>query len=309
MENIPALLEITDQQFDILKAVDSASAKKQSKPKDIQRIYENLSGKLIQKPNLFAQLRELQKQGFLVKSETGYSVNKIKLKQSLQGKKQVLKTEADSCDILTREIDSIFKAKPAEVRIYYVTRDELLKLNITKVKESKRYFRTGHIPDIAYSPLSQQINGLKEYATLKINLCKQGKLKIKYIKSLDPERIFFRVLEKLGDKNLAYREVKLCYENLIKLLKMPNLEMRYLPASIESFRIFEDDLTTTLVFPLRALPHQISGAIIIESKNIGEAYKQMFNTLFENATPLTKELIRRIAKQKLEKLRELMKTL
>lgn len=302
MENIANLLNVTEQQFEILRAIDAI--KNKARPKDIDRAYKNLTGKYIQKPNLFAQLRELQKQDFILKSEGAYQVNKTKLKQSLQKRKQELKKSIGKCDALAKKVDQIFVSKPTEVRIKYLSRKGLLKLNVDTLKEATLFLRTAHLPAVTYSELSQRINDVKEYSDVLKERCKKRKLKVQYIISLKPKRIFLRALEKLKDKNLAYKEVEVCYKNLIDLLKIPNLEFYYLSADIESFGVAESDVFSILTLPLRASPHRIIGAIAIENKKISDAYKEMFNRLYKTAKPLTKYLIKKVAQQKLKELKD-----
>ena len=124
---------------------------------------------------------------------------------------------------------------------------------------------------------------------------------------MDPRRVFHRLSDKFKDKNLAYKEVVNCYENLIKLLKFPNLEFRYISAHLESFGVLESESLHVLTLPLRTSPHQLAGAIKIEDKKICDTYMDMFYNLYKIATPLTEALVRKIVKQKLKEIRSMMR--
>ena len=112
--DIRSLVGLTEQQFDLLKAIDLAATNKEPKPKDIEIAYQKITGKPIQKPNMFAQLRELQAGEFVIKTNGFYYVNKNKIKQALLEKKKILDEGISKCEALTKNVDQFFKSDSAQ---------------------------------------------------------------------------------------------------------------------------------------------------------------------------------------------------
>lgn len=298
--DISNLIGVTEQQFELLKAIDLASAEGQAKPKNIEHAYQKLTGKPIQKPNLFAQLRELQKQEFVTKLEGTYRVNNIKLKQSLLRRKQELSESIAKCDTLSNDVDKLFKFAPTGVRVQFLERNPYITSGASRLKEASSYKRVAQLPSITYSESFLKLSGMKEYAETIKERCKTGALEVKYIVSLRPRRAFLRALDAFKDKARAYKEVEECFENMIKLLKLPNLELRYSDAQLESISLFYPAI---IVLPMRSSEANFIGGISIESEEVYDVYESMFENFWAKAVPLTEALIRKIAKQKLKELK------
>ncbi len=301
--NIGDLMGVTEQQFELLRAIDAASAEGGAKPKSIEIAYRKLTNKFIQKPNLFAQLKDLQKLGFVLKSNGIYQVNNAKLKQSLQKKKEDLKADIGECDSASKGIDQIFKADKTKIVVHYFDFEASEKLSCEKLNEVKFYKRPGNIPSLAYSEVLGKLLGTTEHKAAMKENCLKGNLKVQYILSLNPRRVFLKAHDALKNKELAYNEVKTCYDNLAKLSKMQNVEFRYLDANIDSVTLYLSDTSDVVALPIRSSAHGIAGFVWIESKDVCDAYKNMFDRLWESAKPLDENLIMKIARQKLKELR------
>jgi hypothetical protein len=301
--NLGGLIGITDQQYELLRAIDVASAEGGAKPKSIEQAYKRMTCKLIQKPNLFAQLKDLQDSGFVLKSEGLYRVNKEKIRQSLQKRKDELKITIDECDSLNRDVDKIFRTDQNKMVVQYRNFTDSLRFSAEKLKEVRFYKRPGNIPSFAYSELLGNLTGTTEHREIMRDYCQKGKLKVCYLLSLNPTRAFLKAYNALKDKDLAFREVKTCYDNLAKLTKFPNVEFRYLTTHVESITLYLSDVSNLIALPIRSSVHGLSGFIWIENKGVCDAYTTMFDSLWKNAKPITEAFAKKVAQQKLKELK------
>src|SRR3989338_6766400 len=118
---------ITEQQFGILRAIDSAASSGAVTPKAIEETYKRISGKPIQKPNLFTQLRVLENRSIVAKINGAYCINKSGLKRSILDQKDRIVKEIELCDTTIKDLDNIFKAKLDKFIIKYFDKDNFYK--------------------------------------------------------------------------------------------------------------------------------------------------------------------------------------
>jgi predicted transcriptional regulator len=304
--DIAKLIGVTEQQFELMKAIDHTSATDKSRPKDIEQSYKKLTGKPIQKSNMFAQLKELQKIGFVIKRGAEYAINKPQIQQSASKKKQELSNNIKKCDQVSNGLDKIFESAPDSLVVKYFPHLDLYGERIQELKDAKIFCRTSHLPSILQPEIWQQMYGTKEYAAAIIDLCRTGKLTTYYVLSLRPEKTFLRIYKKLQDKKQAYELTASCYDKLIELLRVPNLCFRYSSEGAETFSVILGDSFGTLQLPLRESLTKHKGGIVIESKANAEFYKKIFDEVYDSAQPLTAKLVKNIAKKSLSHLRQHM---
>ncbi|MBI4095657.1 MAG: hypothetical protein HY438_02240 [DPANN group archaeon] len=303
---IQKLLGLTEQQLDILKGIDRTSTLGKSRPKDIEQAYKTLTGKLIQKSNMFAQLRELQLGEFVIKTNSFYYVNKNKIKQVLLEKKKILGNEVSKCEALTKNIDNFFKSGSEPTILRCLNKEQLFEHNLKVLRDAEILCKIGDMPNVLQSDIYKQNLGSHEYSRILIEKCSKGQFTAKYIVSLRPEKTFLRLFSKIKDKKRTYELTAICYDNLIKLLTIPNLQFRYLSIEFGTFNLAIGPTMASLQLPLRTSVYELAGGIIIENKDICESYNTMFDKLYESAQPINIQLVKKIARKNLKELRDSM---
>ncbi len=303
---IQQLLGITEQQFALLRAIDKISREKNPAPKDIEEKYKIIAGKPIQKSNMFTQLRELQANEFIIKTNGIYQVNKDKIKLALLEKKESLSEEISKCGALTKDINQFFKSDSGLTVLKCLNKEQLFEHYVKVLNYTKLLCRIGDMPNVLQSDIYKQNIGSEEYARTLIEKCSKGTLTAKYIVSLRPEKTFLRLFSKTKDKKKSYELTAACYNKLIELLKIPNLQFRYLAIEFSTFNLTVGPAFASLQLPLRASVYELVGGVIIEDKAICEAYEAMFDKLYESAQPLTAQLVKKIARKNLGELHNIM---
>jgi len=302
---IAKLIGITEQQFEILKAIDAASLTGESKPKSIVLAYQKITGKPIQKPNLFTQLKELQKIDIITKTGGSYGINKARLKQELLSKKQKLAAELNLCSSLATRLDSAFKYNSPQVVVKYIDSIDDYNKSVDEIKAANFILRAANISELSYPENLQRAISCKSQVDAVLSGCKSGKLKARYILTFGTHNIFSVALNTFKDKKKAYEAVRTAFNNLITLLDLPNLELRYCKTNIETIMLIEGDAIFRLTIPLRASASQFYGVILIDSEDVCKSYEEIFNRFWQQSVPLTKALIKKIANKKLKELRKL----
>ncbi len=217
-------LHLTNQQYAILRSISLLFNENTSKPKDIEKRYSELTGKKIQKTNLFGILKFLIDEDLIFKDEKeNYRLNIASLKEKLEIEKAKLIDEESKIDGFLSDPNGILsklddKTKN-EIFVSLINKKQFYEKLIVKIDSCKDYFNISRFPSIFFTEtISKRINRDNYIESMEKGL-KKNCLKIAYLTNLDISRVYNHALSIFKDKKNTKKEVELVIERFSELVK------------------------------------------------------------------------------------------
>jgi len=235
-ENINYLrkwLDITDQQFDILKAIHELEREKLvTNPTKIREVYEKHSRKIIQQCNLSGVLKRLTAENIIKKNNGAkYFVNFREIKSRLELKNKEFHKEKGILQDVIENTDKFIckELETNDVFMKAISIPELYRRLSKILVTAKEYYNISRFPGICLMhPISQAINR-SEYGGLLLDRClRKGDLKVSYITYFEVNRLLEFALEVYKKADIAFNESKLMINQLEnQILNSKNLKIYY----------------------------------------------------------------------------------
>lgn len=223
---------LTRQQAEIMQAVLGVKASgEECRPSAIQAEYERFTGKSIQKPNFFTQLKHLTTTSMLVKEGGGYSVNVPALSRAFESEKKRLEREVAHFEAQQKGLKGLAASgrRPELPLIQYSSLDDYFTRIADQMGEAEVACFNSIYPWTAFSYPIARASGAFGYFTRLREFCEEGRASLKYITSFNSAYLVDLALSaSKGDKKLALQECLRTLENMRSHLELyPKLEVRY----------------------------------------------------------------------------------
>jgi len=205
-------LDLTDQQFDILRVIMNLESKKEpTNAKNINRAYETYNPKGIQTSNLYTILKILKENNFIARKSPGhYTVSYRGIRDKLGEVKKIRMEEEKEFEklyIRTREFLRDKILEPSETSVKYYDNRGLNELLTKSLLVSTTYYSTDRFPNIALSSSWPSKDLKKQYVGL---LYERGVVKkeldIYYLSDLNIKRYYDYMLEFYKNKEFVLNE-------------------------------------------------------------------------------------------------------
>ena len=290
-------LNLTNQQYFILTAIYGLQQSSNSKPKDIEVKYREISGKLMQKTNLFGLLKLLLDRRYIIKDEKmNYRLNINAIKEKLELEKRRIKTQAEeisSClespnnllNILDRDNKDSIYVNLIEMKEFY---DKIS----TKLNLSEEYYNISRFPSLFFTEsMSKRIHRNKYIDVLRKECFFRKRLKISYLTNLDISRVYNHSLKILNDRKQALRETELVIQNFSSTVES-NEKLFIYYSEIKpdwEFVIPYADIPRELFLILRSkdATDDSNGILHIISKDVSEKAFRIINERINKAERVT----------------------
>lgn len=233
---MPGWLGITEQQFNILMAINKLEAEgTEPTPKNIWLENAKTFKKKIKTPNLFGILRTLSEEGLVVKERKGfYRTDMMGIKNTLSLRQKELQEEADTFRNVTSNIGLYFREAAKTLAKPYVEyidgRRELYALIQKQLEKARRYYCVTPFPSISFTPEISH-GGAKRgpfFDTLYERGFMRKDLDITYLTPLDPTYPLKYAMKTFGDFERACMEAEAVVDNLERqVAEHDNFEVRY----------------------------------------------------------------------------------
>jgi len=297
LEDFSAWLNLTKQQFDIIKAVFTLQKEKiDCSPKNILKRYERETGSSIQKSNFFAQLKILLGRGLIEREDKArYSLSVDTIRSELKASKEMLLKEVDHFDNAIENVDTLLNEiidedKPPIVEFF--SYDEMLGRAAQLMKHAEKVYVTGAFPRIYYhySRSLSETPGAKDYAeTLWRECIEKEKLKVTYLARFDINylRTLFEGYYK--DAEIAEAEIKRALRETEYTIKKSknNLEVFFIDSHGVDLIIPFSKGTEEFFIMIRDYNQQLIGGIRIKSFKLMNKFREIFKRECKGALKVT----------------------
>ena len=309
-------LELTNQQFDLFKSIYTLDSKKEyTTPKNIQKEYTNVSGKEIERSNLFTIIKLLMDKELIVKTERAtYSINVEGIRKSIDSKDKKFKEQYDQFRKVREDLDAYLNdilEKPQKPTIRFLTHNELFLSLADDLKYAKEYYLNVRAPSLVCTPLFYSMLSRKEYFDMiKKRVLEDKDLKVKWLTDLDFTMQFGRAVKLFGDFDLAYKEIIYQINSLKTLVRdYDNLEFNYIEhqISLKLFMPVADRISECYIYLPGLSSVSQQGAIHIKSEEITGEILKIFNNDCLNATKLKPSNVNRVINKSKRILKEHIK--
>ncbi|MFH1788460.1 MAG: hypothetical protein ABH834_03675 [Candidatus Altiarchaeota archaeon] len=311
-QRIGEWLSLTEQQFDILTAIHKLRLGKETpSPKNIVLEYKKLSGKLIQKPNLFTIIKLLSDKNLVTKTGQGeYDVNLTGIQELLAKKKEDKQKELNQLSRIVDETENYFRKqlKPIEQpTVHYLAQHEVFGKLGERLANSTAYHIVENFPSIAYTyPVYSGLGRSQYQETLLEKTIKGKKLRLCVLTDLDVDYVFNHAFMTLGDPVKAYNECQLMLKQFRNMLELSgNIDVRFhedphgLDVAIPEGRL--DEPVEFVIFT-RDEHKNIMGGVHVKAGEPAKSAKHMFNRLFQYAEKLEGSVADKRVKEAQERL-------
>lgn len=306
-------LDLTEQQFDILKAVMRIESKKEPPTaKNLTKVYETYNPKGIQKSNLYSILKTLETTGFIKHDSPGnYSVNYAGIQDKLNELKKRREEEDKELDTIltqTREYVRIKASEPDETFVKYYDNKGLNDVMMKFLSTAKNYYTTDRFPNIAL-PRSWAIEDWKQrYVDLLYDRCAIKKeLTIYYLSDLNIDRYYNFMSDFYKNRDFVFNECMSMIDKLDNILK--NNDNLHVAVSDGIFVIDvhmgEQEEPVEYISHMHDLQSRTMGGVYIKSREAASYIKQYFFKKFDDSPKLEGKNKNRILNQVKKRLREL----
>ncbi len=301
VEEIVDWLGITNQQFEILMSIYNLNKDgDKSNPKSIEKAYSKMTGKMIQTPNLFGQLKFLVKLRLVGKREAAnYVVDIDGIKNAVEAKKEQYTKKIDEADAVERKIDGYLSglhAIEAKPLIDTIDVSELFLSLGMELQRASVYYSTGRFPTVFYTPgivkarqKVEKFDTLAKYVDiLWERALRKKELKIFSLTNLQVEYAFGFVYEAYGDADLALEECKAALQNVRRIIALPNVDARFVDYShgVNMLMTEIDDPKTCYLY-MRGGRYRTRCWLKVDSYDIALNNKMTFVDIFNDGTKLT----------------------
>ncbi|MFH1126153.1 MAG: hypothetical protein V1703_03430 [Candidatus Altiarchaeota archaeon] len=279
-------LGITNQQFDILKAVYRLETKNtEGYPKNIRIEYGEYYKKDIKRPNLFNALRTLTNMGLLEKDpKARYRVDIAGVKKTLSLMEDNFLNEISDFKKVSTNIEAYFteiSKEPIKPYVEYIDgRHELFERITEQLETANTFYTVARFPGIAFTPLISRKGAERgRYLDVLYERCFEKKeLRVVYLSALKIEYAFNYAMMAYRNKRLAKRECSIVLDNLESQVNAyENLDVRYMenPFGFDVVMAEVDEPVDFYIF-VRDSKNIVIGGIYIKSPETAKRAKQRF---------------------------------
>ncbi|MBI5158619.1 hypothetical protein HY992_00690 [Candidatus Micrarchaeota archaeon] len=300
VEEIVDWLGITNQQFEILMSIYNLNKdSEKSNPKSIEKAYAVLTGKMIQTPNLFSQLKFLIKLGLVGRRESAnYVVDVDGITNAIESKKDSHLRKVEEAEAVTRKVSGFLSgmhAIEAKPLIETMDVDGLFHSLGSELQRASVYYSTGRFPTIFYTPgivkarqkvekfdsLARYVDGLWE------RTLRRKELKILSLTNMQIEYAFGWVLDAYNDADLALEECKAALQNVKRVISLPNVDARFVdyPHGVNMLMTEVDEPRTCYLY-MRGNRFRTRCWLKVDSYDIAANNKATFLDIFKDGVKL-----------------------
>jgi len=283
---------MTQQQSDIIHSAIAAKAKGlKCSPAEIQNFYEKSTGKIIQRSNLFTQLKILSGASFLTKQNGEYFVNVSALLKSIENRKTGLAEKMERLDEQIKEIEKIkseSSLRQALPVLQYISPEKYFNIIAGQMKDAETIFVNSVYPWISLGYPLAEATGALDYCVQIRRLCEKNELEVNYLSSFNCEYLAGIALRAAkGDRKIALRECLKALENMRSQLKLhENLKIKFIPKGL--------DLHFIILKPKGGGPHsiyfyiytghgEIASGVVINSIDMAKGLCKIFERDFKDS--------------------------
>jgi len=294
-DSVGRWLDLTGQQFDVLKAIYSLQSKgSPTKPKAIFEEYSQVNKRYLQKSNLFGLLRELVARGYVSKTAGAkYVVEFAGIQSALVGKRDGLRRDLTAFERALSDAESFFREYVGlgVPRVSYLPVGTLYSKMAESVPSSQTVYGFAKFPAIAYT---NQVAGSLDrlpYAEALWEYCLRRKsARICYLTELDVDQLFNYCLQVFGEPAAAFKEASIVVDQLENMIGgNSNLDVRFLenPLGLYIMLPVAGDEVVDRVFLLTRDEHgSVIGGIHIQSRDISARFHDSYMRKFDHAEKL-----------------------
>jgi len=281
---------LTRQQSVIMQAVLNARAKGlDCRPSNIQAEYEQLSGRGIQKPNFFTQLKHLTTTGVLVKSDREYALNTPALSRAFAESRSRLEAEikrSEEQERLLKKIASGAGEKPSMPLIQYCSLEDYFQAIADRMGESELLCSNSIFPWTCFSGPIAHVCGATAYYNRITELSEKGSLEVRYTTPFNCGYLAGLALKAArGNRAIALKECLRTIDNMKTQLELqPNLDIHYVPKTLGLHFVVLKPVGAeprTLYFFIFGKPGEIKNGVVINSEEMAANVYQLFNEDFK----------------------------
>ncbi len=224
-------LGITNQQYEIIRIVNSIrNMGGAPTPVNIEQSYFEHSGKAIASSNLFRQLAQLKKRGFIGKNtKSEYLVEFDTIEASLLQDVERLDARRQALESIANNIRVFLGSEghsDDDVKISYLNYKELFASITKSMKKATGYYITAKFPGVAYTYGPYAKIGRGQYMdVMNRRALDERAMDITYLTALDEEYPLAHAHLLHSDKKLVQTELKLIREKLETVINHPNIHI------------------------------------------------------------------------------------
>ncbi|MCD6523303.1 MAG: hypothetical protein J7K68_06215 [Candidatus Diapherotrites archaeon] len=290
--SISKWLGITEQQLEIIKAVQKLQLNNEkTTPKRIEEQYKKTTGKHIQKPNLFNQLRTLVEKGILSRTDSAeYIISYNNIKYEILKTKQILSDEIKEIEKANLDIESFMRkisSTPLRPILRYYNEsefyDELAKL----IQSADAFYCTTKFPAVTFASIINE-GGWDYYKVLYKRAIIDKDLEVFYLTDFTVKNLLHFV--KMLRKKDAARPIVTRLSNVLK--ECPNIHINYVPNMYGmDIAMPEQGFPKTFFVMIRDSDMYTTGGLYIDSPEIATDVKGLFLRNFEKGKPVTSRVL------------------
>lgn len=302
--NLKEWLNLTNQQYLILKAISMLQKNENSKPKDIEQKYSEVSGKAIQKTNLFGILKFLSDKHYIFKDEKmNYRLNLHILREHLEVQRELIKSKEEELTSYMASSQGLLSAldNRDDIVVTLIDKEEFYNKISTKLRFANEYYNISRFPSVFFTKkLSIGINRDKYIEVMEKECFTNKRLKLHYLTNLDISRVYKYALSIFKDKGTAKKETKLVIQRFKSLIKSnDNLFIYYSEDKPDwEFIIPRINYPRELFLILRSKDREYSPGILhIISSDVSEKAFIIMSDGIKNAERVTKTNIKKYIKK------------
>ena len=218
-------LNLTNQQHIVLRAIGELQDAPNSKPKNIEEKYRELSGKYMQKTNLFGLLKLLVNRQYVIKDDKmNYRLNVNAIRDRLELEKEKISSQEEEIAQYIENPQGVIgildKRTDSSIVVNVINKNQFYDKISTKVTIFDEYYNISGFPSLFFTEtISKRINRDKYVETLEKECFQKKKLRIHYLTNLDIARVYKHALNIFSNKKEAIKETELAIQRFATLIK------------------------------------------------------------------------------------------
>ena len=229
--DISEALNITGQQYEIIRTINMLEEKRRAAtPINIEQAYFERYAKAIATSNLFRQLAQLKKRGFIGKNtKSRYRVEYESIEASLMEDSKRLAKKKEHIERIAKNI-RVFLGSGAhtddEMGINYMGYEKLFKSMTMSMKKADRYYITAKYPGLAYTLGPYARIGRENYLEVLSRRCiDEKKMHVTYLTALDESYPKAHIKRLHADKKQREGELQLIRDSLKNIANHPSVSV------------------------------------------------------------------------------------